>query len=173
MASSDDHYVHGTEDWEQQRLSTLNALLNATSLHAMALHGGERVLDVGCGLGQFTRMVARKVGERGSVVGVERDPRQRAEAMRQATHDGEEHLLEIREGSALELPLADDEWGSFDVVHARFLLEHVSDPLAVVKLMVRAARPGGRIVVEDDDHELLRLWPESLVIHGRPGAMHH
>ena len=89
MSSPDDHYVHGTEDWEQRRLSTLNALLNASSLHAMALHGGERVLDVGCGLGQFSRMVARKVGESGTVVGVERDPRQRSEAVRQATEDGE------------------------------------------------------------------------------------
>ena len=61
----------------------------------------------------------------------------------------------------MNLPLADDEWGTFDVVHARFLLEHVTDPLAVVRSMVRAARPGGRIVLEDDDHDTLRLWPEA------------
>ena len=36
-----------------------------------------------------------------------------------------------------------DEWGTFDLVHARFLLEHVSDPLAVVRSMARAVRPGG------------------------------
>ena len=60
----------------------------------------------------------------------------------------------------MDFPLKDDEWGTFDVVHARFLLEHVPDPQAVVNSMVRAARPGGKIVLEDDDHELLRLWPE-------------
>lgn len=27
--------------------------------------------------------------------------------------------------------------------------------------MVRAVRPGGRVVLEDDDHNILRLWPES------------
>lgn len=160
MHGSDEHYVHGTEDWEQRRLSTLNALLNASSLRAMALSGGERVLDVGCGLGQFTRMIGRQVGPRGRVVGVERDPEQRAEAERQAREDGEAQLFELRAGSALELPLADDEWGSFDVAHTRFLLEHVTDPLAVLRQMLRAVRPGGRIVVEDDDHETLRLWPE-------------
>ncbi len=158
--SPDSHYVHGTEPWEQKRLSRLNALLNAASLRAMALRGGERILDVGSGLGQFTRMLAREVGQRGSVIGVERDARQRDEAARQAANDGEAHALEIRVGDAVELPLADDEWGTFDVAHARFLLEHVTEPLAVVRSMVRSVRPGGRIILEDDDHDLLRLSPE-------------
>ena len=52
--------------------------------------------------------------------------------------------------------------GSFDLAHARFLLEHVPDPLAVVRTMVRSVRPGGRIVLADDDHGVMRLWPEPL-----------
>ncbi len=100
------------------------------------------------------------MGAGGKVVGVERDAEQRSEAERQARAVGEEHLLDVRAGDAVDLPLADDEWGTFDVVHTRFVLEHVTDPLAVVRSMVRAVRPGGRIVVEDDDHETLRLWPE-------------
>jgi SAM-dependent methyltransferase len=58
------------------------------------------------------------------------------------------------------LPLSREERGTFDLAHARFLLEHVADPLAVVREMVSAVRPGGRIVLVDDDHELLKLWPE-------------
>ena len=50
--------------------------------------------------------------------------------------------------------------GRFDLVHTRFLLEHVPDPLAIVREMVAAARPGGRIVLIDDDHDLLRFWPD-------------
>ena len=71
-----------------------------------------------------------------------------------------EDLVELREGDVYSLPLRDDEWGSFDVVHTRFLLEHVPDPQAVVDEMVRAVRPGGRVALLDDDHELLRLAPE-------------
>jgi hypothetical protein len=40
------------------------------------------------------------------------------------------------------------------------LLEHLQDPLGAVQLMVRAARPGGRIVLADDDHDVMRLWPD-------------
>jgi len=161
MSSDDFHYLHGTHPEEQQRLSQLNDLLNTASLRELELVAGERVLDVGCGLAQLTRGMARVVQPAGCVVGVERDATQIAEARRQARTDGEQGLVELREGDAVDLPLADEEWGSFDVVHARFILEHVPDPLAIVRSMVRAARPGGRVVLEDDDHELLRLWPES------------
>lgn len=160
MEKCDSDYLHGTHPEEQQRLSRLNGLLNAHSIRAIALEGGERVLDVGSGLGQFSRMLARAAGTQGTVVGVEQDPDQLAEAHRQAGEDGEETLVEFRRGDAADLPLEDDEWGTFDVAHARFVLEHVTDPLSVVRSMARAVRPGGRVVLEDDDHEVLRLVPE-------------
>lgn len=80
--------------------------------------------------------------------------------MRAARRDGESRLVAWRRGDALSLPLRRGEWGSFDIAHARFLLEHVPDPLRVVRAMVKAVRPGGRVVLEDDDHDVLRLWPE-------------
>lgn len=161
MDRPDRHYVHGTHPLEQERLSRLNSMLNPASLHAMDLRPGERVLDVGSGLGQLTRMMARRVAGSGKVIAVERDPEQVAEALRLARDEGEEYLVEMRSGDAVDLPLRDDEWGSFDVAHTRFVLEHVTDPAAVVRSMVRAVRPGGRIILEDDDHDVLRLSPDA------------
>jgi SAM-dependent methyltransferase len=154
------HYLHGTDPEEQSRLSLLNELLNAGSLRELNLRGGERILDVGSGLGQLTRAMARAAGPNAYVVGVERSSEQLAEARRQAVIAGEEHLVEFRQGDAYNFPLRDDEWATFDVAHTRFLLEHVKDPLAVVRLMVKSVRPGGRVILEDDDHEIMRLWPE-------------
>jgi len=154
-----DRYIHGTDPAEQERLSRLNDLLNAQSLARLRIERGNRVLDVGCGMGQLARAVARAAGPKGLVVGVERSREQVAEGKRQALGAGEAHAVDMREGDAAALPLTEDEWGTFDVAHARFILEHVTDPAAVVREMVRAVRPGGRIVLEDDDHDVLRFHP--------------
>ena len=156
--SSQSHYVHGTDPVEQQRLTSLNVLLNERCLQVAQPKPGEKIIDLGAGLGQFSRAMARATGEQ--VVGVERSGEQIHEAKRQAAQDGESHLLDMREGDVFELPVSETEWGRFDVAHTRFLLEHVRDPLTVVKNMVRLVRVGGRIVLADDDFETLRLWPE-------------
>jgi SAM-dependent methyltransferase len=150
-------YIHGTAPEEQRRLSLLNdVLLNPASLRELALRGDERIIDFGSGLGQFSRAMARSV-PRGNVVGIERNDEQLALAKRLAEEDGEAGLVEFRQGDVLNAEL---EWGTYDVAHARFVLEHVPDPLRVVKAMVRAVRPGGRVILADDDHDVLRLWPE-------------
>lgn len=156
--SSDSVYVHGSTPPEQERLARLNALINQSCLREIAPRSMERALDVGCGLAQFTRALARAT--LAAAVGVERDPKQLAEAQRLAAAADDLHWISLRQGEAPHLPLSDEEWGTFDLAHARFLLEHVGDPAAVVRAMLRALRPGGRIVLADDDHDVLRLWPE-------------
>ena len=152
---SESHYIHGTAPEEQARLSQLNQLLNDAALRELRMRPGERVVDFGAGLAQLTRAMARQAGVR--AVGLERSAEQIAEAMRQAKAAGEEHLLDLRQSDVLS---AEVEPGAYDLAHARFVLEHVPDPLAVVKAMVRAVRRGGRVVLQDDDHDVLRLWPE-------------
>lgn len=155
---TDSRYLHGSDPEEQDRLLRMNELLNAQSLRALGLTPGESVLDVGCGTAVFAREMAAEVGEEGRVVGVERDEQQMAEAQRLAA--GDSVRMELRAGDAYELPLHDREWGTFDVAHARFLLEHLPDPGRAVAEMLRAVRPGGRIILVDDDHAALRLHPE-------------
>ena len=134
-------YIHGSAPAEQSRLSRLNDLLNEASLRELGLRGGESILDVGSGIAQFARAMARAAGTARRVIGIERDDSQIEEARRKGGAAGETDSVELRSGDALALPLREDEWGSFDLVHARFLLEHVADPLAVVRSMARALRP--------------------------------
>jgi len=160
MAVVRSHYLHGTRPHEQKRLARLNTLINRASLRELAPAGARRILEVGSGLGQFARDMARSAGPGARVLGIERSREQIQGAVRAARLAGESRLVAWRRGDALSLPLRRGEWGSFDVAHTRFLLEHVPDPLRVVRAMVRAVRPGGRIVLEDDDHDVIRLWPE-------------
>lgn len=133
-------------------------LLNDSCMKELALKKKEKVLDVGSGLGQLTRLMAKTSGVK--VLGIERSRDQISEAIRQAAADREEDLAEFREGDARNLPLRTEEWGTFDCAYTRYVLEHVPDPLAVVKEMVKAVRKGGRIVLADDDHDLFRIYPD-------------
>ena len=145
-------YLHGTDAREQARLSRLNLSLNDLSLRELDPQAGERVLDFGCGLGQLTREIALRSGP---VVAFDASEEQLTQARALAGD-----LVDFRQGDVANPPYEPGERGTYDLAHARFVSEHVQDPLAVVKEMVAAVRPGGRIVIQDDDHAALRLWPE-------------
>ncbi|MBL8877243.1 MAG: methyltransferase domain-containing protein [Phycisphaerae bacterium] len=153
-------YVHGTHRSEQERLALMNEILNARTVAEVPVRTGDRVLDVGSGLGQMSLAMAKVAGGGGMVVGVERSVEQIARANVLCAETRVDAPIDFREGDAHALPLAPDELGRFDLAFARFLLEHVPDPLGVVKQMLRAVRPGGIVVLADDDHEMLKLHPE-------------
>jgi len=149
--SAEAAYLHGTSPAEQGRLSLLNRLMNEAAVREVKARAGDRIVDFGCGLGQLSLEMARASGAR--LVGIERSAEQLAGAERHP-------LLDLRRGDVADPPLHEREWGTFDLAHARFVLEHVRDPLAVVRQMIRAVRPGGRLVLQDDDHDVFRCWPE-------------
>ena len=120
--NSGDEYIHGTDRDEQSRLAMLNRLLNQQSMLRLSPREGDRVLDVGCGFGLFANEIAERVGTAGAVVGIEREAAQIEEGKRLAVVHGLADRADIRHGDAYAFPLRDDEWGSFDIAHARFVL---------------------------------------------------
>lgn len=152
-------YIHGSSTTERKRLALMNSLINRRCLDTLQLTGEKLVLDVGAGTGQFSKLLAQHLPRDGRVLAVERNPEQRDAALAGGLPD-QACTIDFRLGSAFDLPLQASEWGQFDLAHTRFLLEHVANPLGVVEQMVKAVRPGGRIVLLDDDHDVLRFWPE-------------
>jgi 2-polyprenyl-3-methyl-5-hydroxy-6-metoxy-1,4-benzoquinol methylase len=97
---------------------------------------GSRVLDVGCATGYLGAALAKR-GCR--VWGLDQDER--------ALRSVEDVYEEVR---AIDLERVDDlPWaeGSFDVIVAADVLEHLRDPEAVLRLLERYLAPGGRLVV--------------------------
>jgi ubiquinone/menaquinone biosynthesis C-methylase UbiE len=151
-------YIHGSDPDEQFRLSKLNELINDRCLSLLAIQSGDHILDVGSGLGQFTLAMGDRTGPRGKCLGIERDENQ-LEAALKNLDKVQMPWVEFRPGNAEELGLSQEEWGTYHLVHARFILEHVRNPEGVVSGMARAARSGGKVVLADDDHDLMKLSP--------------
>ncbi len=158
MSKKESGYIHGTHREEQERLAILNQLLNDRCLALIQLNGDEKVLDVGSGLGLFSRQIAAMVSQ-GSVVGIEKSPEQLSTALQWAENANESDLVDFREGSAYALPLRSDEVNTFDIAFVRFLLEHLDTPHRALLNIYHAVRPGGSVYLVDDDHENFRIAP--------------
>jgi SAM-dependent methyltransferase len=141
-------YIHGVEPSEQGRLALLNRLTNKPFVEFLGVRPGMKVLEVGSGLGILAAEVA-SAAQGVSVVGVEQSPEQIRAATKHASVRcvlGDAHRLDFEDGA-------------FDLVYARYLLEHVGRPEAVVQEMIRVTRPGGRIAACENDVSLIRFDP--------------
>ncbi|RKX25239.1 MAG: hypothetical protein DRP45_06435, partial [Candidatus Zixiibacteriota bacterium] len=76
----------------------------AAATDSLRLPAGSRGLDVGCGIGLHTALLAKAVGREGHVTGVDVQPDFLARARNIAEESGLESQIVFREGSVLELP---------------------------------------------------------------------
>lgn len=146
--SEKDTYIHGTEPSEQERLAALNRMTNKAFVDFLSIQPDMQILEVGSGLGLLAAEVA-SAAARVQVVGLERSPAQIAAAVNACN-------VRYVQGDAHNLKFDDE---SFDLVYARYLLEHVSEPEVVLREMSRVTRCGGRVFACENDITLLRLDP--------------
>ena len=102
---------------------------------------GDRVLDVGCGFGDTAIQLARLVGPTGEVVGVDCCDAFLDYARRDADAAGLSNISLLRGDAEVMLPEA-----QFDFVFARFGTMFFNNPVAGLRNMRKALKPGGRLM---------------------------
>ncbi len=162
-------YPLSSDDFEQARLVRQAAWVAPHTeqfFRSAGIGPGQRVLELGSGVGDVSLILARLVGPTGTVVGVERDPRSLARASARMRELG---LAQVRivQTDVLALPAAE----SFDAGVGRYILMYMKDPAAVVKEVARRVRPGGVVAFLDtsfrtflEECEGLPLWREAAEI---------
>ncbi len=126
-------------------------------LDEIGINRGSIGIDVGCGPMGILGLLARRAGPNGLVVGLDSDPAQ-LEAARQYAAEHGFGNVEIRRG---DLFAADLTAGRFDVVHARFVLAPIGREQEILDQLLRLARPGGVIALEEPDAETWQCYPRS------------
>lgn len=125
-------FLQSAECFQRYKNRSLELLDGANDLSA---------LDVACGLGDD---VVRLKGRFGRAVGIDASSQLVAEAIRRHQSEG----CEFHCADAKALPFADDE---FDAARVDRSLQHIDNPIAVVKEMARVVKKGGPILCAEPD----------------------
>ena len=142
------------ESAELARLRVQAEVLWPQELGVLPRHGlrdGVSILEAGCGPGFVTALLLESF-PRASVTGLDLDPVMLAHARERV---GESDRVRFIEGSAATTGLPG---GSFDLVLARFLLQHVPNAHDVLIELRRVLSPGGRLIVVDADFAFSTLF---------------
>jgi len=134
-------YVLGYTAAEHERLIRQAALIAPYTerlfRHA-GIGSGQRVLDLGSGVGDVSMLLARIVGPSGEVVGIERDASSIARAEARAAAAGL-HNVSFIQSDVSEIP----SYKLFDAAVGRFILLFLADPTSVLRGVARRVRAGG------------------------------
>jgi SAM-dependent methyltransferase len=132
-----------------RRFDLLGAMWNEATfrrIHALGIGDGWRCREAGAGGDSVPRWLSRRVGSTGYVLASDIDT--------SVLDDTADRRYEVkRHDLTIDPPPA----GDFDLAHARLVLEHLADPVAVLATLVAALRPGGWLLVESFDPKLQPL----------------
>ncbi|MGY5079173.1 methyltransferase domain-containing protein [Streptomyces nigrescens] len=141
----------------QDRWNAVNEGFNEPLLDAAAIAGDRRVLDIGCGSGQTTRLAALRA-PRGRALGLDLSGPMLAEARARAEQQGISNVT-FDQGDAQVHPF---EVGAFDAVMSRYGVMFFADPVAAFGNISRALRPGGRLAFVCPADAALNGWVEAM-----------
>jgi len=143
--SSDYHLGYSPD--EHERLIRQGARLAPVTerfLREAGIGEGQRVLDLGSGVGDVAMVAAKLVGQSGCVVGIERDPssveRSRVRAANAGLNNVEFVTAQIDRYSAGE---------PFDALVGRYVLQFLPDPAATLRSLLQVVRPGGVVAFQE------------------------
>ena len=153
-------YVMGNDAREHRRLSLQASILNPLSdqlLRRAGVSAGQRVLDIGCGVGELSMVAAGLVGRSGRVTGIDIDEGALALAAARAREQGLNHI-DFVHGDICTFRTDT----TYDAVIGRHILIHTPHPRGVVGIVHSLLHCGGVAVFQEFDFSVVHhAFPEA------------
>lgn len=141
--------LHSAEFFGDQRDDWWNDDYVALLASRFGFEDVRAVLEIGAGVGHFSRVLLRALPAEARLIGIDREPAWVKEAAARAERAGLGARARYRLGDANKIPFHD---GVFDLVACQTLLIHVADPRAVMREMMRVVKPGGLVLMVEPNN---------------------
>ncbi len=155
--SQEPEYLLGTNDSELARLEFQHSVwrdLTEGALDRAGLGPGAKVLDLGCGPGFVSQDIASRLGPSGHLTCLDESPVWHRVLSGVDWPCPVERIEKRIEDAAL--PEAE-----YDLVFSRWVFSFLSDVDAAAAKVFRSLKPGGRVVIQDYNHEGISVFPRS------------
>jgi ubiquinone/menaquinone biosynthesis C-methylase UbiE len=162
-------YALESADAEQERLIRQAAWLAPYTerfFREVGIGPGQRVLDLGSGVGDVALLLGRLVGAAGEVVGIERDARSIARAAARASEAGLRQVS-FTQGDVSQIPGGKP----FDAAVGRYILMFLPNPAAVLRSLSELVRPGGALAFQEASFTNFLECAASLNLWALGGAL--
>jgi ubiquinone/menaquinone biosynthesis C-methylase UbiE len=152
-------YVLGNLENEIARLEIQSAFfepLTRQTLLKAGIKKSMRCLDVGCGAGSVTRILAEMVGKKGRVTGTDVEEKY----LQYCRNYRSQPNMNFMQDDISNSRLAKE---SFDAIYSRFMFVHLKDARKAIHSMKQLVKKGGSIIIEELDHapDSWLCYPES------------
>ncbi len=115
---------------------------------------GCNVVDAGCGPGLWSPLLARAIGLKGHILGVDLSPETLVTAHHRSHGKWYQRLVQYKYGALDQLPVP---FGKVDVIFSANVSQYLADPVKTFAAMGHYLIPGGRLVIKDIDFGTLRF----------------
>ena len=162
---SDRPYLHGDTHREQQRLIQQADQWAALLASNLELHAHETLLEIGCGTGAVLAQIGRE-HPLARLCGIDISQKQ-IDGARRHLHPLGPDRVDLRLADGTSLPWSE---GDIDRIRMVWVVEHLPNPLLVLREAQRVLRPGGTIHITETDYASLRVSPPNPAIEAMVGA---
>jgi SAM-dependent methyltransferase len=151
---------HSAQELERLTIQARTLAAHTNLLFRRAgLAPGQRVLDIGCGVGDVSFIATQLVGETGQVVGIDRS-QAAIETARERARFGGHRNVEFLVGDVTEPQVP----GKFDAIVGRIMLMYMPDPVAALARLRSLLRLQGLIVMQEGDLTSIGAEPECPLV---------
>ena len=141
------NYVLGYASNEMKRLQIQASLFESSARHFLinaGLKSGMKCMDVGCGIGNVSKLMRAMVGRKGSVLGTDIEKKY----VDYCNYNNKSKNIAFVQDDILKTNVSE----KFDIVYSRLMFVHLKDKLRAIKSMTQFTKKNGTIIIQELDH---------------------